>query len=228
MSELFHLGLATADVQDVAVVVEAGSAPAQWPADWTVTQRARRREFRSVSVQFGDVGGLVSDGAFGAPAAAIAVEELMRAGARRLISVAACRCAGCAGAEPVHPLVLVAGAARGEATTDQYAPSGFPAVPDPGLLWALTDEFPDASTQVISTVDVLPAWAPRTRPGFRPECPIDLMSSAVLIAASAAGVPAAALLVASSASDEQRHRVIAGSVRAAASLAYVGARDGAR
>ena len=98
---------------------------------------ARRREFASYRGWFGDAElGVVSSG-IGAPAMAITVEELATLGVRTLIRVGSC-----GSLQPrVRPgqLVISLASARFESTTLAYAPAGYPAVADPGVVGALVE-----------------------------------------------------------------------------------------
>lgn len=71
----------------------------------------------------------------GGPSASIAIEELIRVGARTLIRV------GSAGARqpdmPIGTLVIATAAYRGEGTSQAYAPLAFPAVADLSVTLAL-------------------------------------------------------------------------------------------
>ncbi|MCD5408555.1 nucleoside phosphorylase [Candidatus Bipolaricaulota bacterium] len=96
---------------------------------------AVNREFHSYKGLFKGVPvGVLSTG-IGAPSAAIACEEAIRAGARVLIRV------GTAGAlqEEIRDgdLVVALGAARGEGTTPRLFPLELPAVADPDVALAL-------------------------------------------------------------------------------------------
>jgi uridine phosphorylase len=78
--------------------------------------------------------GVVSTG-IGGPSTAIAVEELIKVGARTLVRVGTC-----GALEPglgAGDVVVVQAAARGEGTSAHYLPAGFPAVADLDVVLAL-------------------------------------------------------------------------------------------
>ncbi len=78
----------------------------------------------------------VTSTGIGGPSAAIAMEELVRAGADTFIRVGTC-----GGMQPEvmsGDLVIATGAIRAEGTSREYAPIEFPAVADYGLVQALT------------------------------------------------------------------------------------------
>lgn len=77
----------------------------------------------------------VTSTGIGGPSAAIAMEELVRAGADTFIRVGTC-----GGMQPEvksGDLVIATGAIRGEGTSKEYAPIEFPAVADFGLVQSL-------------------------------------------------------------------------------------------
>ncbi len=101
-------------------------------------QVAANREYTSYTGSLDGVPVSVTSTGIGGPSAAIAVEELVRAGARTLV-----RIGSCGALDPglgFGDLVVVQAAARGEGTSDHYAPPGFPAVADIDVVQALRAE----------------------------------------------------------------------------------------
>ena len=96
-----------------------------------VTAVADAREFRTYTGAYRGNPVSVTSTGIGCPSTAIAVEELVRLGARTLVRV------GTAGAVSAHvepgDLVVATGAIRDEGTTTQYLPLAFPAVADLAL-----------------------------------------------------------------------------------------------
>lgn len=77
----------------------------------------------------------VTSTGIGGPSAAIAMEELVKAGAHTFIRVGTC--GGMDPAVKSGDLVIATGAIRAEGTSREYAPIEFPAVADPDVVWAL-------------------------------------------------------------------------------------------
>lgn len=99
---------------------------------------AHNREFRSVKGEYGGAEVLICSTGIGGPSTAIAVNELLEAGAELLIRV------GTTGALQkgieIGSLVVPHGALRMDGASEFYAPAEYPAVPDPRLALALTRE----------------------------------------------------------------------------------------
>lgn len=124
---------------DVAPVVLLPGDPGR--IDWIareldeVEQVASNREFRTITGRFQGVPVSATSTGIGGASTAIAVEELIRAGARLLVRV------GSAGAlqpqMPVGTLVVAAAAVREDGASRMYVPEGYPAAADPELAVAL-------------------------------------------------------------------------------------------
>jgi uridine phosphorylase len=99
---------------------------------------AANREYTSYTGSLDGVTVSVTSTGIGGPSTAIAVEELVRVGARTLV-----RIGSCGALDPglrFGDLVVVQAAARGDGTSDRYAPPGFPAVADIDVVQALRSE----------------------------------------------------------------------------------------
>lgn len=158
MTELYHLGIEEDPVPAAAVLVEYGlSSEALRRLLDDAASLGAKREFRSI---LGTVKGhqvLVVDCGVGAPSTCIALEELVRAGTRRIVWIGRRR-------DPdaqVGDVIVPTAAIRGDGTSLQYAPLAYPAVPDFVLSATLRRELhqPDAVVLVETTdvLDVLPA-----------------------------------------------------------------------
>ena len=79
----------------------------------------------------------VTSTGIGGPSAAIALEELVMAGADTFIRIGTC--GGMQTEVKSGDIVIASGAIRMEGTSREYAPIEFPAVPDIGIVNALTD-----------------------------------------------------------------------------------------
>jgi len=98
---------------------------------------AAHREFTTYTGSLDGVAVSVTSTGIGGPSTAIAVEELIRAGARTLVRVGSC-----GALDPslrFGDVVVVQAAARGDGTPDRYAPAGFPAVADLDVVLALRE-----------------------------------------------------------------------------------------
>ena len=98
-------------------------------------QMAANREFVTYTGKLDGVTVSVTSTGIGGPSTAIAVEELVRVGARTLV-----RIGSCGALDPglrFGDLVVVQAAARGDGTPDHYAPAGFPAIADIDVVQAL-------------------------------------------------------------------------------------------
>lgn len=96
---------------------------------------AFNREFRTVTGKYRGMPVSATSTGIGGPSAAIAVEELIRIGARVLIRVGSA--GGMQKEIKIGDLVVAVGAVREEGTSAMYIPAAFPAVSDPALVSAL-------------------------------------------------------------------------------------------
>jgi uridine phosphorylase len=98
---------------------------------------AAHREFTTYTGSLDGVTVSVTSTGIGGPSTAIAVEELIKVGARTLVRVGSC-----GALDPslrFGDVVVVQAAARGDGTPDHYAPPGFPAVADVDVVLALRE-----------------------------------------------------------------------------------------
>ncbi len=98
----------------------------------------QNREFRALRGEFHGIEILAVSTGIGGASTAIAVEELRRIGVTTLIRIGSC------GALQDHiamgDLVIASGAVRDEGTSRAYAPAGYPACADSGLVHLLRAE----------------------------------------------------------------------------------------
>ena len=186
MAELYHLGVATSLVPQLAVLVDPMLSTTPLVAATGGRQVATRREYVNHLGLWDGKPVLVTTVGVGAPPLAIAVEELARAGMRTVVLM------GTATFVDVNSSWLLPhGAVRGDGTSAQYAPLAFPAVPDPGLRARLADETGGhTSYGLVETVDVLDGAS--TSP--MNIAARDLRCAALFVVAAAKGVRAAAVL----------------------------------
>ena len=95
------------------------------------------REFTTWTGTLDGVAVSVCSTGIGSPSTAIAVEELVRVGARTLIRVGTC--GGLQHEVKLGDLVVMSAAVRDEGTSSQYAPLAYPAVADLDVTLALRD-----------------------------------------------------------------------------------------
>lgn len=96
---------------------------------------AANREFTTYTGSLDGAQVSVTSTGIGGPSTAIAVEELIKVGARTLVRVGTC-----GALDPrlgIGDVVVAQAAARGDGTPDHYAPAGFPAVADLEVVLAL-------------------------------------------------------------------------------------------
>lgn len=98
---------------------------------------ADNREFRTYSGTLEGERVSVTSTGIGGPSAAIALQELVRAGASTFVRVGTC--GGMQEEILGGDLVIATGAVRAEGTSREYAPVEYPAVPDFGLTGSLTE-----------------------------------------------------------------------------------------
>jgi uridine phosphorylase len=123
MTELFHLGVTSSMVPTSIVLIDSD----------LICDASSFDGWRPLSIRREYVNGLIDGvlicaGAYGSPAAVIALEELVRAGARQCVTLSRCHCVRCL-SENYHRPVIATGAVRDERISNDYAPRDFPAVP---------------------------------------------------------------------------------------------------
>ncbi|MCP4424752.1 MAG: nucleoside phosphorylase [Chloroflexi bacterium] len=157
MEKLPHIGLTVGSVSpDTIVCGDPGRATriavhlddAEMLGEW--------REYRSYRGTFNGLPVTVCSHGIGAPGAAIAFEELVAAGARRIIRVGTC-----GGLQPgigSGDLVVATAAAQATGYGRYLVPDGYPAVADLDLTWALRQaaeaDGRSASAGIVLTSDV--------------------------------------------------------------------------
>lgn len=107
-----------------------------------VREVGRNREYLTFTGRYADRAVTISSHGVGAAGAAVCMEELLRAGVRRII-----RAGTAGGLQPEvldGHLVIATGAARDEGTSMRLIPAEYPAVADPGIVAALGAALVDA------------------------------------------------------------------------------------
>lgn len=132
----YHLEVAAEDIADAVLL------PGNPERVDTITplwddheEMAHHREYRTATGAYDGTPISVTSTGIGSPSAAIAVEELARAGADTFIRVGSCGALQ-ADMEP-GDLVITRGAVRQEGTTDEYVREDYPAVADHEVVAAL-------------------------------------------------------------------------------------------
>lgn len=201
MTELYHLGVPSTSVPASIVLIDSELMSDAADIDGWQPLAARREYFNGVID-----GILICAGAYGAPATVIAMEELVRAGARQCVALASCHCERCSAGDH-HRSVIAAAAVRGERISADYAPPEFPAVPSHQLLEALRRALPNAEVGVVRTVDVpprpsVPLSVPLSVPALAVAA-VDLVSSPVFVVGAARGIHSASVVLCSGARQEE-------------------------
>lgn len=101
-----------------------------------------QREYRSYAGNYHGMELAVCSHGIGAPGAAIAFEEIIAAGAKRIIRVGTCGSLQ-PGVKPGH-LIIATAAVSNTGYTVQTVPKGYPAVADPSLTAAMKDVTADS------------------------------------------------------------------------------------
>ena len=129
-------------------------------------ERARHREYRTLTGRYDDEPVTVTSTGIGAPSAAIAVEELARVGAETFLRVGSC---GAIQEEvAVGDLVISTAAVRQEGTSDEYVREDYPATAHDEVVAALVTAAErlgyDYHLGVTCSTDSF--YAGQSRPGF--------------------------------------------------------------
>lgn len=186
MAELYHLGILTSAVPDAAVLVDSALPMGPVLGVTTTVPLASRREYQSHRAQWNGREILIASVGIGGPPLAIAIEELARCGTTKIILLGTAIFAAVS-----TPFLVPYGASRRDGTSAQYAPTEFPAVPDPGLRATLAATAgATASYGLVDSVDVLPDVVEPA--GIA--AAIDMRCATLFVVASAREVRAAALL----------------------------------
>ena len=163
----YHLEVGPGDLADAVLLPGNPERVDAITAFWDeATERAHHREYRTVTGRYEGTPISVTSTGIGSPSAAIAVEELARAGADTFIRV------GSTGAiQPgmsVGDLVITTGAVRQEGTSDEYVREDYPAVADREVVAALVAaaERLDYDYHVGVTMSADSFYAGQGRPGF--------------------------------------------------------------
>jgi uridine phosphorylase len=116
-----------------------------------VKELAYNREFRSLRGTYREVAVLALSTGVGAPSAAIAMEEMHNIGIKQVVRV------GSAGAMQagieLGKLIIAEGVVRNDGLTLNYAPAGYPAVPDSILLGKARKFAPKAEFGIVRSHD---------------------------------------------------------------------------
>ena len=202
-----HLPLTGLPVGQVSPAVIVGGDPARAERVAALLDGATllsdRREYRAFR---GDSGGLpvtVCSHGIGAPGAAIAFEELIAAGARRIIRVGTC-----GGLQPdlaAGDLVVATAAVQNTGYGRETVPDGYPAAADPALTLALAravDEAGRAARRgiVLSRDNFYPGVAAPAAPDYRTlsaarVLAVEMECAALFLVGSLREVATAAILV---------------------------------
>ena len=174
--------------------------------------------WRPLSIRREYVNGLIDEvlictGAYGSPAAVIALEELVRAGARQCVTLSCCHCVRCLSGN-YHRPVIAKGAVRDERISNDYAPRDFPAVPSHELRSSLLDLLPAAHSGLVRTVNVPPRSTLEHPIDALPIDAVDLVTSAIFVASSAVGIRTASVVLSAMADHDEIANTVAAAIQA--------------
>jgi uridine phosphorylase len=132
----YHLDVAAEDVADTVLLPGDPDRVEKITQFWDdAEERARHREYRTVTGEYDDTPITVTSTGIGSPSAGIAVEELARVGVDTFIRVGSC-----GAIQPdmeVGDLVITTGAVRQEGTSHAYVREDYPATADYEVVTAL-------------------------------------------------------------------------------------------
>lgn len=208
MTELFHLGVTSSMVPTSFVLIDSDlTSDASSFDGWRPL--SIRREFINGLID----GVLICTGAYGSPAAVIALEELARTGARQCVTLSRCHCALCRSGN-YHRSVIATGAVRDERISNDYAPRDFPAVPSHELSSSLRNLLPGANSGLVRTVNVPPGSTTQDSSDALPIAAVDLVTSAILVASSAIGISSASVVLSARADNPELVMTLEGAIKA--------------
>ncbi|WP_247001763.1 nucleoside phosphorylase [Halosolutus gelatinilyticus] len=163
----YHLEVGPEDVADTVLLPGNPERLEKIVAHWDDHEIvAHHREYRTATGRYRETPISVTSTGIGSPSAAIAVEELARAGSDTFIRVGSC---GAIQAEmDVGDLVITTGAVRQEGTSDEYVREDYPAAADYEVVSALVAAAErlgyDYHTGVTMSADSF--YAGQGRPGY--------------------------------------------------------------
>ncbi|MFB6243659.1 MAG: nucleoside phosphorylase [Halobaculum sp.] len=165
--EQYHLEVSPGDVADTVLLPGDPDRVEKITQFWdSATERARHREYRTVTGTYDETEISVTSTGIGSPSAAIAVEELARVGVDTFIRVGSC-----GAIQPdmaVGDLVITTGGVRQEGTSHAYVREDYPAVADYEVVTALVAAAErlgyDYHTGVTMSADSF--YTGQGRPGF--------------------------------------------------------------
>lgn len=163
----YHLEVSSDDVADSVLLPgnpdRIGTITDLWDSSMTV---ASHREYRTATGHYDGTSISATSTGIGGPSAAIALEELARAGSETFIRVGSC---GAIQPEiSVGDLVITSGAVRQEGTSEEYIDKEYPAVADHEVVSALiaAAEQLGYDYHVGLTMSADSFYAGQGRPGF--------------------------------------------------------------
>lgn len=174
---------------------------------------ANNREFRIGKGEYKGKQITVCSTGIGCPSTAIAVEELINAGAKVLIRVGTCGGAWRSDI-PVGSLIIPIASVRDEGTTDEYISKGFPAVADTDVITALREAAKNQNAPYYSGInrthdafygaeESITKWKNANEAIISSE----MESSALFVIASLRGVKAGAVLAVNANPEPLKERI---------------------
>jgi uridine phosphorylase len=164
----YHISVAPGDIAPIVLLPGDPGRADYISSKWDSRQLiASHREYKTYTGSYKGIPISVTSTGIGSPSTAIAVEELLRVGARALIRVGTCG----AIQREIKPgdLVIATGAVRLEGTSRQYAPIEYPALADYRVVEALVEAAETLGYRyhvgVVASTDSF--YLGQGRPGFR-------------------------------------------------------------
>ncbi|MCE4606457.1 MAG: uridine phosphorylase [Desulfurococcales archaeon] len=164
----YHIDVAPGEIAPIVLLPGDPGRADYISGRWDKRQLiANHREYRTYTGIYRGTPISVTSTGIGSPSTAIAIEELLRVGARAMIRVGTCG----AIQRNIRPgdLVVATGAVRLEGTSKQYAPVEYPAVADYRVVEALVETVETLGyryhTGIVASTDSF--YLGQGRPGFK-------------------------------------------------------------
>ncbi len=164
----YHIDVAPGEIAPIVLLPGDPDRADYISRKWDKRQLvASHREYRTYTGIYKSTPISVTSTGIGSPSTAIAIEELLRVGARAMIRVGTCG----AIQRDIRPgdLVIATGAVRLEGTSKQYAPMEYPAVADYRVVEALVEAAKILGyryhTGIVASTDSF--YLGQGRPGFK-------------------------------------------------------------
>ncbi len=164
----YHINIAPGEIAPIVLLPGDPSRADYISKKWSERRFiANHREYRTYTGSYKGIPISVTSTGIGSPSTAIAIEELLRIGAKAMIRVGTCG----AIQHEIKPgdLIIATGAVRLEGTSKQYAPIEYPAIADYRVVKALVEAVDTLGYHyhigIVASTDSF--YLGQGRPGFR-------------------------------------------------------------